>query len=376
MIIALLVITVFWLAYSNGSNDNFKGVATLYGSDTASFTRALVWATLATVAGSLISLVAADKLLDVFSGKGLVPEALVGAPQLLVAVGSGSAMTVLLATRFGMPTSTTHALTGALLGIALITSYHGIPWSAMFQSVAGPLLLSPIIAVIATAISYVPLRRIRSAFGVTRQTCVCLESTAPEPVHVQSDGSLVVTSSGLCLRVDQVEHCVERYQGQIVGVDAQRVVDAVHYLSAGAVCFGRAVNDTPKIAALLFALQGKIPVEGLVLIAVGMTIGGLVHSRRVAETMSKQIADLNPGQGLTANIVTACLVLFASRWGLPVSTTHVACGSIFGIGVINRTCRWGTAAEIAAAWLTTLPLAALLSGVFFLLITEVEGVLL
>ena len=84
--------------------------------------------------------------------------------------------------------------------------------------------------------------------------------------------------------------------------------------------------------------------------------------------MSLRIADLNTGQGFTANLTTAFLVLFASNWGVPVSTTHVSCGSIFGIGLANRSCQWKTVVEILLTWLTTLPLAALLAAILYALI--------
>jgi PiT family inorganic phosphate transporter len=135
--------------------------------------------------------------------------------------------------------------------------------------------------------------------------------------------------------------------------------------------FRPALNDTPKIAALLLATHATNSSLVLLLVAAGMVIGGLFNSRRVAETMSNRITDLNPGQGLSANIVTAGLVLFASQFGLPVSTTHVSCGSIFGIGLVNRTFRWKKGAEILAAWVTTLPLAAVLSGMLFLLLQRI-----
>jgi PiT family inorganic phosphate transporter len=160
--------------------------------------------------------------------------------------------------------------------------------------------------------------------------------------------------------------CVGRYQGRFVGVAAPKVVDGVHYLSAGAVCFARAVNDTPKIAALLLAAAGlglaDLGRTGLLLVAVAMTAGGLLQSRKVAETMSRRITDLNPGQGLTANLATAGLVLGASRLGLPVSTTHVSCGTIFGIGLVNRSARGRTIIQILLTWVTTLPLGFLLGG--------------
>jgi phosphate/sulfate permease len=65
---------------------------------------------------------------------------------------------------------------------------------------------------------------------------------------------------------------------------------------------------------------------------------------------------------------TAMLVLFASRLGLPVSTTHVSCGSIFGIGAVNRSARWQTISKILLTWVTTLPVAALISGLLYRLL--------
>ena len=83
--------------------------------------------------------------------------------------------------------------------------------------------------------------------------------------------------------------------GRVLGVSAPALVDGVHSLSAIAVCFARAVNDTPKIAALLLAAGAAGANWKLGLVATAMAIGGLLNSRRVAETMSKRITDLNPG---------------------------------------------------------------------------------
>ena len=325
MATAVLIMTIFWLAYSNGANDNFKGVATLYGSSTASFRRSLLWATIAMIAGSLVSVAVVDKLVDVFSGKGLVPETLVGTPQLLIAIGAGSAMTILLATWLGLPTSTTHALSGALVGTAVVASSSGINWGVLLYGIAGPLLLSPVIAIVMASTSYPLLRRVSLALGITRRSCVCLGTGAPASIRVQADGSAALSSSELCISVNRMENCVEQYQGQFLGVDVRTSINAIHYLSAGAVCFSRAVNDTPKIAALLLATGAANASWGLGLVAIAMAAGGLLNSRRVAETMSKRITNLSPGQGLSANMITAILVFFASQFGLPVSTTHVSC---------------------------------------------------
>jgi PiT family inorganic phosphate transporter len=76
--------------------------------------------------------------------------------------------------------------------------------------------------------------------------------------------------------------------------------------------------------------------SGIVLVAVVMAVGGLINARRVAETMSHKITEINRGQGFSANIATALMVISASQFGLPVSTTHVSVGSLFGIGIIRQ----------------------------------------
>ena len=108
---------------------------------------------------------------------------------------------------------------------------------------------------------------------------------------------------------------------------------------------------------------------GAIVGAVGIAIalGGIIQSRQVAETMSKRITDLSPGQGFTANMTTAFLVLVASNMGVPVSTTHVSCGSIFGIGIANRSGKWETISKILGTWVTTLPFAAMMSALVYLL---------
>jgi PiT family inorganic phosphate transporter len=138
------------------------------------------------------------------------------------------------------------------------------------------------------------------------------------------------------------------------------VLDGLHFLSAGAVGFARGLNDAPKIVALVIAAKALESHVGLAFVAIAMAIGGIISARRVAETMAMKITRLNPGQGLTANMITALLVTTASRFGLPVSTTHVSVGSLFGIGLVNGSARRRTIISILIAWVTTLPTAAVL----------------
>ncbi|HZS04441.1 MAG TPA: anion permease [Blastocatellia bacterium] len=360
----LIIAAVLLLAYSNGANDNFKGVATLFGSGTTSYRKALAWATITTGAGSLLALLLASGLVNTFKGRGLVPDAVTTQPAFLVAVSLGAALTVLIATRTGMPISTTHALTGGLVGAGLLATGGNIKFAALGSSFVLPLLFSPLLAMAITVIVYPAFKFMRRAFGITSHTCVCV-GTVYEPVVIQPEGTMALASTGTVIQAGQMADCVERYQGRMLGVEAGGMLDVVHYLSAGAVGFARGLNDTPKIVALLLAAQAVAPNTGLALVAVVMAVGGLLNARKVAETMSKKITRMNPGQGFTANLVTAFLVTTASRWGLPVSTTHVSNGSLFGIGAVNRTANTRMILTILLAWVTTLPLAALIAAVAY-----------
>jgi len=363
LLLATIALIGLLLAYGNGANDNFKGVATLFGSGTTSYRRALLWASVTTALGSVTALVLAHGLLASFSGKGLVPPEVVNNPVFPAAVALSAGLTVLLATRLGFPISTTHALIGALVGAGLATSGAGVNTSKLATGFVLPLLTSPFIAVALAALLYPPLRYARKRVGVSQETCVCVgqEIMGIVPGAPGSEQALRAVSLPT-LVVGTEATCQVRYSGRLLGLSARRILDGAHYMSAGAVSFARGLNDTPKIAALL--LVGNLVVPDLAIVGVGvaMAIGGLLSARRVAETMSHRVTEMNLGQGFTANIVTALLVTVASKFGVPVSTTHVSCGSLFGIGTITRQAHWKTIGNILLAWLITLPVAGLLGA--------------
>src|SRR5262245_15477952 len=116
---SLLAIATLFVSYANGANDNFKGVATLYGGKVLDYKKALVWASFTTFAGSIVSFILATKLLVLFSGKGLVAASVLKNPSFLVSVALAAAGTVMLATLLRFPISTTHSLVGGLLGAGI-----------------------------------------------------------------------------------------------------------------------------------------------------------------------------------------------------------------------------------------------------------------
>ena len=376
MIFILLLLATCFLAFSNGANDNFKGVASIYGSGTAGYKVSITWATVTTFAGSVTSIFLAQALLKKFSGKGLVPDALVGSEYFLLAVTLGAGLTVILATRLGFPISTTHGLLGAMIGSGwAAVGFGGVNLSALGKSFVLPLLLSPVLAVALGALLYLIFHSVRYLLRIPKQWCVCVGQDT-RTVDMPMAGSMLAMRAMpaplLAVEGETVTSCQERYGGAIAGIDSQRLVDTGHFLSAGVVSFARGLNDTPKMAALLLLVKWLTPISEIGIVALAIAIGGLLGAKRVAETMSHKITSLNPGQGCTANLSTGILVTLASVYGLPVSTTHVAVGSLFGIGVTTGQANVRTVVGIVLSWIVTLPCAALIAGLAYFVISKLH----
>jgi PiT family inorganic phosphate transporter len=366
----VIVGATLFVAYANGANDNFKGVATLFGSGTTNYRKALGWATITTLAGSVAAFFLATKLISIFQGKGLVPTELSGSELFVAGVVLGAALTVMIATKIGMPISTTHSLTGALFGSGLVAVGIDLGFKALAVNFFMPLLISPVCAVAIAAFGFPLLSRILQRAGINQENCLCIE--APAPSMVTPEGVVFVeTTPGLRVIIDREVVCAQPQSRTIFGINGQGLLNASHFLSAGAVSFARGLNDTPKIVALGL-VNGALDLRlSILLVAATMALGGILNAHAVAQTVSKKITGMEPDHGLWANLVTSFLVVFASKWGMPVSTTHVSCGALFGIGIANGRAQWKMIRTILAAWVLTLPTAALLSGVIYTLLRSI-----
>jgi inorganic phosphate transporter, PiT family len=369
MLPTILFLAVCFLAYSNGANDNFKGVASLFGSRTCGYRVAIWWATATTLAGSIAATFLAQALLKAFSGKGLVPDALTALPQFVLAVAFGAGATLILATLLGFPISTTHSLTGALVGAGLVAAGTGVNFALLGRTFVMPLLLSPLIAIGVGGVVYTVFRYARLRLGITKEMCVCAGVEQRVIPLAQPNGVFAAQSlPTVSVAVGQEAVCSQRYAGAVLGINAGWLLDTLHFLSAGAVSFARGLNDTPKIAALLLVAVTFNIRWGLVALAGAMAVGGLLNARKVAHTMSHKITDMNPGQGFAANLSTALLVTTASLHGLPVSTTHMSVGSLLGMGIVTRQAKWKPVLSVLASWVITLPCAAILAGLAYWLV--------
>jgi inorganic phosphate transporter, PiT family len=368
----LFIFAVLLLCYSNGANDNFKGFATVWGSGAAEFGAAKLWATLATVAGALAALYLAQDLVASFSGRGLVPDALAGTAPFVLAVTLGAGLTVLLATMLGFPISTTHAIIGGLVGAGLaagaVSSGSAVNFGKLGQTFLLPLLLSPLLSALVAFGLFFAIRRFRRAREPEAEAtgvCVCL---APAPVTSDGFASAAKQTPSFPLPIIASSgECADDNATVLASVTPRGALNTLHYASAACICFARGLNDTPKLVALLLATKALGLSASFGAVAVAMALGGWLNAKKVASTMSKNLVPLGETQGLAANVVTALLVISASKFGLPVSTTHVSVGSISGVGFAAGEVRTSELGKIVLSWVITLPCAA---GIAALAITS------
>lgn len=346
-----LIAGIVLLAFANGANDNFKGVATLWGTGRYGYWKLLSFATVCGLAGSAFAIYVSSGLVKVFSGGEFVSRAASLNPTFPAAVALGTAATVLLATWIGAPISTTHALTGALLGAGAVLSGVGqVNWAAAGYAIALPLLVSPLLAVLLTLGTFPLLSR-----WIASRNCVCVTEPEPTAMAAAAGAGAMALSASVSTPGVHLGAAGECEQGN--EVSKWNTEEAIHWTSAGAISFSRTMNDTPKIAALVLTAKLAGPASGFLMVGVLMAIGGLVAAKSVARTMSQKVTKIDPVAGMSANLVAALLVGVASRFGVPVSTTHVTMGGIFGVGLQRREqTNWKMVSQIVLAWIVTIPL--------------------
>lgn len=358
--VALLVALTLLVAVANGANDVSKGVATLVGSGVTDLRRALFWGTAWTVAGGVIAVFASQGLVAVFSGKGLL--AATPGTDFLVAVAVGAIGWLIIATRTGLPVSTTHSLVGGLVGVGIAAEgVSGVQWAAVATKIAVPLAVSPLVALAFMMASY-PL--IGFAFRRFNRYCVCVGRE--EPV-VPGAGSTAALTGGSAMRVIAGADCASAVVARV------NAMDSMHWLTSGATSLFRGMNDTPKILALgvLAAAATGIATEWFfLLVALAMGAGSYVAGRLVTETLAGKVTTIRRDDGFAANLVTSALVGIASFYALPVSTTHISTGAITGVGVRKGDVRWRMVRDMAVAWVVTLPIAGIIAGLAYVALSR------
>jgi inorganic phosphate transporter, PiT family len=355
MLLMLLIVVTLALAAANGANDNIKGAATLVGSGMVGYRNAIAFATVATAVGGVASIFLANGLLAAFSGKGIVPQEVTASLPFLLAVATGAGMTVWLASWTGMPVSTTHALLGGLLGAGIAVAPQQVDLAVAAQAMLLPLLIAPLVA-LALALMLIPAVRRLRARPAQSEPCFCSD------VEMVAAGPMLVAGRTVGRLGTLDEPACQPAQGRAISAfHLGQWLDRSHLGTAAAVSFARGLNDTPKIAALMVAGSSLGVGAASTAVVAAMALGGVLASRRVSDTLACKLTRMDAGEGLGGNLVTSVLVIGASPLGLPVSTTHVATGALFGIAAGNGTGRVAVIRQILLAWCLTLPVATALA---------------
>ena len=370
----LVLLLVMALAYANGTNDVSKTIATLVGSGVTNYRTAIMWGTVWTVAGAGLSALVAKAMLKTFSA-GLIQPGIATPPALALAILIGSTGWVLIASRAGLPVSTTHALTGALVGGGLVAiGSEGLAWPAITGKIGLPMLLSPVLALTASFLLHPVVRFVAERW---EGACLCVMPASRALVTIDARGNTrtLIQTSVLGQPVVAVPAQCDRagLKGLAVGLDS------IHWLSSGMASLARGANDTPKIMAMLLlgsaaASWPSVTVQlgTLLAVAVAMGMGSYIGGLRVAELLAEKVTHMDHVEGLSANLTTSSLVLVSATMGLPVSTTHVSSSAIVGIGLLKglQAVRWTTVRDMVLAWVVTLPAAALLAALAYFILSR------
>lgn len=325
-LIGLLLLTVvlaLLFDFSNGWHDCANAVATVVSTRVLSPLAAVMLAGALNVAGAFFSTAVAKMI-----GGGIVfPEAITSA--VVAAALAGAILWNLVTLILGLPTSSSHALIGGLVGSAVA---HG-GWSVVqfkgLRAILEAMVLSPLFG-----------------FGI---------------------GFLVMVAiSWMFFRVHR-------------GV-AQKVFSRLQLLSASFMAFSHGSNDAQKamgIITLALVSSGQltssdVPTWVIVSCALAMGLGTMVGGWRIMRTLGMRIVKLEPVHGFAAETGAASVLLFTAHFGLPVSTTHTITSSILGVGATKRlsAVRWGVTTKILSAWIFTMPGAGVLGAVVYMILSS------
>jgi PiT family inorganic phosphate transporter len=313
--VTLLVITIgFALAFdfTNGFHDTANSVATSVSTRALSPRLAVLIAALANLAGAFATTAVATTV-----GKGIIDSGLATEKTVLAAV-LGAIVWNLFTWWLGLPSSSSHALIGGLVGAALAGSgVHGVEWHGIVHKVVIPALWAPAVAF---AVAFALLLAIYWIFQWLKP--------------------------GVANRSFRLGQLVT---GTWVG-------------------FAHGSNDAQKtmgVIALALYSHGSIShfyIPFWVKIAAGLAIGAGTYSGgwRIMRTLGQRVYQLDPPSGFAAQASAGAVIYASTKYGYPLSTTHVVSGAVMGAGSTKRlsAVRWGVAGNIAVAWLLTIPAAA------------------
>src|SRR5450432_3588077 len=316
-VLVLVVVTALAFDFTNGFHDTGNAMATSIATKALPPRTAVALSGVLNLVGAFLSLSVAATI-----ASGLVDTKLVTLTVVFAGL-AGGILWNLITWFLGIPSSSSHALIGGIIGSTLAAAgSHGVKWHGLVQKVIIPAVLSPIIALAIAAIgTYLVYRVTHNVSGKTR-------------------------THGF--RIGQIG-------------------------SASLVSLAHGTNDAQKtmgIITLALIADGslhsgaKAPTWVIVSCAIAISAGTYIGGWRVIRTLGKGLVEIEAPQGMAAESSSAAVILLSSHFGYSLSTTHVATGSILGTGVGKKGAevRWGVAGRMAIAWVFTLPMAGLVGA--------------
>jgi PiT family inorganic phosphate transporter len=317
LVLVIVVATALAFDFTNGFHDTANVVATTISTRALPPRTAVAIASILNFVGAFLSLAVATT-----SAKDIVDQADI-TTTIVFAGLVGAIVWNLITWYFGLPSSSSHALIGGVVGAMLVA--HG-PGAIQFDGLVGkvliPAVIAPVLAFAAAGVAILIAYRI-------------VGRLAPGPVN----------------------------RGYRLG----------QVLSGGLLALAHGTNDAQKTMGVItlaliangnLAADASVPTWVIVTSATAIALGTYVGGWRIIKTMGSRIIKMDPAQGFAAQGAGAATILAATHFGYPLSTTHTISGAVMGAGAAKRlsAVRWGVAGNIVVAWVLTLPCAAIVGG--------------
>jgi PiT family inorganic phosphate transporter len=316
--LAAVVAVALFFDFTNGFHDTANAIATSVSTRALTPRAAVVSAAFLNFLGAFVSLEVAATV-----ATGIVDADVITLDVVLAGL-VGAITWNLITWYFGLPSSSSHALIGGILGSAIAAAgFDVVQWGGLREKVLVPSLLAPFLGVVGAAAIMVALTWLIRRRSPTR---------------------------------------------------VNRVFRRLQLVSGGFVAFTHGTNDAQKtmgIIALALVSTGHLETEGfdvplwvIVSAATAMALGTYAGGWRIIKTLGQRVAKLDPPQGFAAQSACASILWATAHYGFPVSTTHTISGSVLGAGATRRlsAVRWGVAGNILVAWVLTIPCAGLVAA--------------
>jgi inorganic phosphate transporter, PiT family len=319
-LLVIVIVVALGFDFTNGFHDTANAVATSVSTRALSPRLAVLVASVANIAGAFVTTAVAKTV-----GKGIVNVGLTDTKTVLAAL-IGAIVWNLLTWWLGLPSSSSHALIGGLIGAAMAQSWtRGVQWHGIAHKIAIPAVVAPAIAFMGGFLLLLAIYWlfVRMTPGVANRT----------------------------FRLGQIG-------------------------SGTWVAFTHGANDAQKtmgvitLALVTSGHQAKfdhIPVWVIASAGVSIGLGTYIGGWRIMRTLGQRLYNMEPAAGFSAQTTAGLTIYLATRYGYPLSTTHVISGSVLGAGATKRlsAVRWGLAGNIVFAWLLTIPAAALVAAALY-----------